>query len=169
MQRNRGWIWFFIVLTVLAVAAITINLLYSSRQRLTMDQLRAAQDLWDRAGPKDYDLVIDKTIGPATAGGDKIRDRITVHVRDGKGRSGTINGQPLDERLLSQYDMAGWQSFVEEFVRQSEKPDAPRTFLSADVDPQTGALRRFRRSVRTTREWVEVVFQLTPVNPPAGR
>lgn len=169
MQRNRGWIWFFVVLTILAAAAITINLLYSAGQRLTMDQLRAAQDLWDRAGPKDYDLVIDKTIGAATAGGDKTRDRITVEVRNGKALSGTINGQPLPDRLLSEYEMAGWLSFVEAFVSQSEKPDAPRTFLSANFDPQTGALRRFRRSVRATREWVDVVFQLTPVNPPAGR
>ena len=169
MQRNRGWIWFFVVLGLLATAAVTINVLYSARQRLTMDQLRAAEDLWDRAGPKDYDLVIDKTIGTGTGDGQKDRDRITVAVRGGKGRTGTINGQPLDERLLSQYDMAGWLSFVEEFVRQSEMPDAPRTFLSADFDPQTGGLRRFRRSVRTTREWVDVVFQLTPVNLPASR
>jgi hypothetical protein len=169
MQRTRGWIWFFVILAVLAAAAVTINLLYSARQRLTMDQLRAAEDLWDRAGPKDYDLVIDKTIGSATPDAPKTRDRITMEVRGGKGRAGTINGQPLDERLLSQYDMGGWLSFVEEFVRQSEKPGAPRTFLSADFDPQTGALRRFRRSVRTTREWVDVTFQLTPANPPAGR
>ena len=169
MHRNRGWIWFFVILTGLAAAAITINLLYSASQRLTMERLHAAQNLWDRTGPKDYDLVIDKTIGPTTAGGDKTRDRITIQVRDGKGKSGTINGQPLPERLLSQYDMAGWLSFVEEFVRQSEKPDAPRTFLSADFDPHTGALQRFRRSVRTTREWVDVAFQLTPVNPQAGR
>jgi hypothetical protein len=169
MQRNRGWIWFFVVLAVLATAAVTINLLYSARQRLTMDQLRAAEDHWDRAGPQDYDLVIDKTIGSATPQGQKTRDRITVEVRGGTSRSGTINGQPLDERLLSQYDMGGWLSFVEEFVRQSEKPDAPRTFLTADFDAQTGALRRFRRSVRTTREWVDVTFELTPVNPQAGR
>jgi len=168
MQRNRGWIWFFVVLGILAAAAVTINMLYSARQRLTMDQLRSAQERWDRTGPRDYDLVIDKTIGSATPGGDKTRDRITVEVRGGKGRAGKINGQPLDERLLSEYDMAGWLSFVEEFVRQSEKPDAPRTFLSADFEPQTGALLRFRRSVRTTREWVEVVFQLTTVNPPAA-
>jgi hypothetical protein len=156
------------VLGVLAAAAVTINMLYSARQRLTMDELRSAQDRWDRAGPRDYDLVIDKTIGSATPGGDKTRDRITVEVRGGKGRAGKINGELLDERLHSEYDMTGWLSFVEEFVRQSEKPDAPRTFLSADFDPQTGALLRFRRSVRTTREWVEVVFQLTPVNPPAA-
>jgi len=168
MQRNRGWIWFFVVLGILAAAAVTINMLYSARQRLTMDQLRSAQERWDRTGPRDYDLVIDKTIGSATPGGDKTRDRITVEVRGGKCRAGKINGQPLDERLLSEYDMAGWLSFVEEFVRQSEKPDAPRTFLSADFEPQTGALLRFRRSVRTTREWVEVVFQLTTVNPPAA-
>jgi hypothetical protein len=167
MQRNRGWIWFFVVLGILAAAAVTINVLYSARQRLTMDQLRAAEDRWDQGGPRDYDLVIDKTIGSATPGGDKTRDRITVEVRGGKSRKGTINGQPLDERLLGQYDMTGWLSFVEEFVRQSEKPDAPRTFLSADFDPQTGALLRFRRSVRTTREWVEVVFRLTPVSRPA--
>src|SRR4051794_28293168 len=118
MQRNRGWIWFFVVLTILAAAAITINLFYRAAQRLTMDQLRAAQDLWDRAGPKDYDLVIDKTIGAATAGGDKTRDRITVEVRNGKALSGTINGQPLPDRLLSEYEMAGWLSFVEAFVSQ---------------------------------------------------
>src|SRR5207249_12046722 len=152
----------------LSAAAITINWLYNARQRLTPEELRVAQDRWDRAGPRDYDLAIDKTIGSAAADGVKNSDRITVEVRAGKAASGTINGQPLEPRLLSQYDMPGWLSFVEEFLRQAEQPGAPRTFLAADFDPQTGALRRFRRSVRTTREWVEVVFRLTPVNPSAA-
>ena len=169
MQPNRGWIWFFVALVLLSAAAITINWLYNARQQLTSDELRAAQDRWDRDGPRDYDLVINKTIGSPAGGDGKNQDRITVEVRGGKAHAGTINGQPLDERLLSQYDMAGWLSFVEEFLRQADKPDAPRTFLVADFDPQTGALRRFRRSVRTTREWVDVQFQLKPVNQPAGR
>ena len=80
MQPNRGWIWFFVALVLLSAAAITINWLYNARQRLTPEQLRAAQDRWDREGPRDYDLVIEKTIGSPEGGDGKNQDRITVVV-----------------------------------------------------------------------------------------
>src|SRR4051812_5743183 len=106
--RNRNWAWFFVALVVLSAAAAGVKWVYNARQRLTPEQLKAAQDLWDRAGPRDYDLEIDKVIGPGASGGDPMRDRITVEVRGGRARAGTINGRPLEARLLPDYDMPGW-------------------------------------------------------------
>jgi hypothetical protein len=163
--RNRKWVWFFVTLVALAAVAAGVNWTYNARQQLTTDRLTAAQELWDRAGPRDYDLVIEKAINSAASGGESVRDRITVEVRGGKVRAGTINDQPLEPRLLGEYDMAGWLGFVEEFLRRDTRAGAPRTFRVADFDPQTGALRRFVRRVSGTLERQEVQIRLTT---PAG-
>jgi hypothetical protein len=166
--RNRNWVWVFVVLALLGAAAIGINWAYNARQQLTMDQVAAAQQRWEQHGPRDYDLEIAKEVQAAGQRGEPDRDRITVQVRNGKAVGGTINGRPLDPWLPPQYDMPGWLGFVEEFVDRDTRPGAPRTFRAAEFDPATGALQRFRRYVRTTRERQEVVIALTPANPAAG-
>ena len=52
-RKNRGWVWFFVVLAVLAVAAVVGNWSYNLSQQLTPDQLRAAEELWKKNGPRD--------------------------------------------------------------------------------------------------------------------
>src|SRR5947209_4221955 len=116
-NRNRNWVWFFAALAVLSVAAVSINLLYNRAQQLTPERLQAAQDQWDRGGLRDYDLAIEKTVSSAAAGaGEDVTDRITVAVRGGQARLGMLNGQPLEPRVVREYDMAGWLAFVEEFL-----------------------------------------------------
>lgn len=169
-QQSRNWIWFFAALVVLSAAAATINWVYNARQQLTMEQLQAAQELWDRTGPRDYDLAIEKAVSSAASdAGSEIRDRMTVEVRGGRVRSGTLNGQPLEPRIVREYDMPGWLSFVEEFLRRDTQPNAPRTYRVADFDASTGALRRFVRRVSGIRERQQLVIQLTPVNPSAEK
>jgi len=64
--KNRGWIWFFVVLTLLGVAAVGINLAYNLREQITPEQVQAARQLWEEKGPKNYDLVYTKE-GSVTA------------------------------------------------------------------------------------------------------
>ncbi|HEX4590156.1 MAG TPA: hypothetical protein VH120_09535, partial [Gemmataceae bacterium] len=80
METNRNWIWFFVALVVLGAAAVSINWAYNAKRQLTMEELQKNEDLWDKAGPADYDLTIDKTI-QSSAAGQPIQDRIEVKVR----------------------------------------------------------------------------------------
>jgi hypothetical protein len=163
MATNRNWVWFFVALVVLGLAAISINWAYNSRQQLTMARLIQAEDLWDKASPADYDLEIDKNL--QSAGGDHIRERIDVRVRNRTVVSATLNGQPLPRRLWSENDVFGWFGFVEGFLKRAKEPNAPRAFCTAEFDPQTGQLLHFTRSVSSTRERQELTLKLTPVKP----
>src|SRR5437868_4354151 len=116
MQRNRNWVWFFVALVVLGALAIGINWAYNSRQQLTMDQLTAAEDRWDKTGPADYDLAVEKTFQSSAADA-PTTDRIQVRVRGKKVVDATLNGQPLERRLWDEYDMRGWFDFVERFLQ----------------------------------------------------
>ncbi len=164
MTKNRNWIWFFVTLVLLGAAAVGINWAYNARQQLTMAQLTAAEDLWDKSGPADYDLIVDKTI--QSAAGDPIRDRIEVKVRKKEVVEALLNGQPIPRRprddLWAQYDMDGWFGFVERFLQMDTARGAPRTFRAAEFDPRTGQLLHFTRSVSATRERQELTLRLTP-------
>jgi hypothetical protein len=160
MPANRNWVWFFLSLVVLGAAAVAINWAYNARQQLTKDQVLAAEDRWDKHGPADYDLVIEKTFQSSAADAPST-DRIEVRVRGKKVVAATLDGRPLDRRLWDQYDMPGWFDFVERFVEIDTAAGTPRTFRSAVFDPDTGALERFRRSVSGTHERQELVLKLT--------
>lgn len=158
--RNRNWIWFFAAVIVLAIAAVAINWAYNARQQLTNEQLAASEERWNKNGPADYDLAISKTIRSANSDED-IRDQIEVQVRKGQVVSAKMNGIPLPRRLWPEYDVSGWFGFVERFMQIDTAPGAPRTFRSADFDPKTGQLLRFRRHVSGTHERQEILLRLT--------
>jgi hypothetical protein len=162
MQRNRNWVWFFAAVAVLGAAAVAIPWVYNARQQLTRQQLEAAEDLWAKRGPADYDLAVEKKIQSTTAD-EVIKDEIHVRVRNKKVVEATMNGRPLERRLWDEYDVDGWFGFVERFLQMDSAAGAPRTFRAADFDPQTGQLLRFRRHVSGTHERQELVLRLTPV------
>jgi hypothetical protein len=164
MQKNRNWIWFFVVLTLLGAAAVTINWAYNARQQLTLEELQRDEALWDDVGPADYDLVIEKTY-QSSAGDSPTTERVEVEVRRKKVVAGRLNGAPRDvaKGPWARYDMSGWFRFVERFQKMDTEPEAPRTFRTAEFDPRTGQLLRFTRSVSTTRERQEIVWRLTPI------
>src|SRR4051794_17167470 len=156
MSANRNWVWFFVVLALLGAAAVGINWAYNARQQLTPEQLRAAEDRWDKHGPADYDLVIEKTF-QSSASDNPTTDRIEVRVRNKSVVEASMNGRPLERRLWGEYDVPGWFGFVERFLQIDTAPSAPRTFRSAVFDPATGQLQHFRRSVSGTHERQELV------------
>ena len=160
MQTNHNWIWFFAVLVVLGVAAVAINWAYNARQQLTLAQLHAAEDKWEKVGPVDYDLVVDKTIQSGNSE-EPIHDRIEVQVRNKTVVAASLNGAPMKLRFWGENDMIAWFGFIEQFLEIDAAPGAPRTFRTAEFDPVTGYIRHFTRSVSTSRERQELVLRVT--------
>ena len=77
MQRN--WLAFWSLLTVLAIAALIIPIVYNLRLQLTQEQLDAARQLWQDHGPSDYELLqLIRYEGEALA------EELQVTVRAGK-------------------------------------------------------------------------------------
>jgi hypothetical protein len=163
MEKNHNWIWFFVVLAVLGAGAVAINWAYNKRQQLTMAELTRNEEQWDKVGPADYDLTIEKTIQSAAE--DKPQQhRIEVQVRQKKVVSARDEQGILPKRVWDEYDMSGWFGFIERFLQIDAAAGAPRAFCSAEFEPATGQLRHYIRSVSTTRERQELTLRLTPVS-----
>lgn len=160
--RSSNWIWFFGALVILGAGAIAINWSYNRRQQLTVAELQKNEDLWDKVGPADYDVVVEKTI-QSTNEEKPQQHRIEVHVRKGKVVGASDEQGSLAQRLWDQYDIPAWFGFIERFLQIDSAPGAPQTFCSAQFDPRTGQLVHYIRSVSTTRERQELTLRLTPV------
>jgi hypothetical protein len=162
-MRNRNWIWFFVVLAVLGVAAIGINYWYSSQLQLKPEDLKAAEARWMSKGPADYDLRIHKEISPAS-GGDPMREEIIANVRAGQVIKVTLNGRELEHRLLAKYDVPAWFDYLDEFMEIDTKPGAARVFCEGQFDPTDGHPTYYRRRVARTRERQELSFDLRRID-----
>lgn len=154
--RNRGWVWFFVLLVILTLGGITLNWWYNARQQLTLDRLAAARALWEQKGPRDYDLRWTKQINNV--------ETLDVRVRGGKVVAVTLDGRPLEERLYPYYDMNGLFDFLEQFLHRDTQPDSPRAFAVATFHREDGHLLRYVRSVSATRERVAITTQLRPIS-----
>jgi hypothetical protein len=164
-RPNRGWIWFFVVMIVLAVAAAAITWTANVRQQLTPEQLADAQKRWADKGPTDYDLWIEKRVSSANSDAEQPPEIIEAKIRRGKVLSATLDGRPMEPRLLRDYDMPAWFGFVDDFLRRDTAEGAPRTFRTAVFSPETGALLHFTRRVSGTRERQEITIRITPPLP----
>jgi hypothetical protein len=154
-RRNRGWIWFFVVLAVLTVASITVLNVFIRGRQLTLEQLHQARAVWDRQGPRDYNLTwVQKGSVPGT---------FHVKVRNGKAVSVTPDGPPLEDRLYANYTMPALFEFIEDFLRHDAEPGKPRTFTTATFDAEDGHVTRFIRRVLGTSEQQDITVELTPV------
>jgi|GEM_PF-1339900 len=157
-QRNRGWVWFFVILGCLTVAAIVVQVWFNVQQQLTPELLAAARQKWAEKGARDYDLEyqfkkIDST------------DRYQVQVRGGKVVLSIENGQLEPERLFHYRDMRALFTFIEEFLDQDRQPGKPRTYVTASFDANDGHLLHYTRSVMSKRERQEItVLKLQPRN-----
>jgi hypothetical protein len=159
---NRNWIWLFVVLAFLACAAIAINLTYNLQQQFRPADLQAARSLWEKHGPKNYDLTIRKEVGSEKAN----RETLTAKIRNGVTVEVTLNDLPLPERRLwTEYDMPGVFDWIERFLEMDTKPGAPRSFCRARFDPANGHLVHYVRSVRGSGQRQEMTIELTKVSP----
>jgi hypothetical protein len=167
-QQSYSWVWYFVVLGVLTVAACTILVWYNLRQQLKKEDLLAARAQWQQNRPSDYDLTYTKR-GSASG-------IFFVKVRNGKvvdvtldGREITQNDKPLDPSRYPRYDMTALMDDIETFLEEDAEPGRPRTYSVATFDPTDGHLIRYVRRVMGTSERIEINVQLKKLGQPEAR
>lgn len=161
IPRGRRWIWFFVVLVLLTLAAIFIETWYNPTVPLTPALLAEARAKWNEYGPRDYDM--DYTIKRLES-----PDRFHVQVRNGKAVSVIMNDKiALGSDQYSFYTMPALFGFIADFLEQDSQPGKPRTFTNVLFDPVDGHLIHYVRSVAVRRERQEISVRLQPV--PANR
>jgi hypothetical protein len=153
-RQNRGWVWYLVIVAILAVGSAVTLVTYNLRQQLKPEQLAAAQEKWAKNGPRDYDMEFIKQ-GSATG-------TYRVRVRDGK----VVYAEP-DERSLAQkrayYSMPALFGYVADFLKEDSQPGARRAYAVAQFDPNDGHLIHYVRRVMGTNQRLEITVQLTPV------
>jgi hypothetical protein len=142
-RRNRNWLWFFLVLALLAAVAVGIPLFYEPLEPLTIDRLRQARALWEQHRPPNYRLEYTKQ--------GNARGTFVITVRDGKVKSVTLQteGPPieLEPRLYDIHDMTGLLDDIETLLKRDAQPNAPAATNRGRFSPEDGHLVRFVRSV----------------------
>jgi hypothetical protein len=167
-QQSYRWVWYFVVLVLLTVAACTILVWYNLRQQLKKEDLQKAREQWKRHRPLNYDLHYTKR-GSASG-------TFAVQVREGKVTSVTLDGQeitqddkPIDPSRYPRYDMTALLDDIETFLEEDAEPGRPRTYTVATFDPADGHLVRYVRRVMGTSERIEINAQLKKLDEsPAG-
>jgi Family of unknown function (DUF6174) len=161
---GRGWIWFFVALGLLTLAAIAVQIWYNPTVPLTPALLAEARAKWKERGPSDYDMdYIVKKI--------ESTEHFHVRVRNGQAVSVVMNDNvDLESRLFRYYTMPALYEFIAEFMEQDTQPARPRVFTNVFFDPVDGHLIHYVRSVAVKLERQEISVQLTPVRvqPAAG-
>jgi Family of unknown function (DUF6174) len=154
---SQAWVWFFVVLALLAVTAVGVSAYYNSQQRVTVQKLEAARTLWDANGPRDYDLTLTKQ-GGATG-------RFRVYVRNGKVVLATMDARPVEARLYNTLDMPALFDDIQTFLEIDSKPNSPRTFTRGVFDPADGHVVQYVRRVTASQQRVQIDVELKRVDP----
>ncbi|MCI0456826.1 MAG: DUF6174 domain-containing protein [Gemmataceae bacterium] len=164
-KRNRGWLWYFLVVVVLAVGAAVTLVVYNLGQQLTPEKLEAAHQLWEQKGPKDYEFRYTVRAG----GEQEVVNRYAVVVRGGKVRSVTLNEQiQLPANKLAHHSMDRLFDDIERFLIL-DRQEKRRVFQVAMFDPKDGHLIRFVRRVTATSERQEIkVEQFRALDKPSS-
>lgn len=154
--RSRNWIWFFLVLGALGIAAVGINAVYNFRQQLTLEELTRSRTLWEKNGPRDYVMEYTKQVGGQT-------DTFVVTVRNGdtvlvEGPLVIAEGRSKKD-IYSHYGMDAIFDDIERFLKIDAQPNSPRAFNRATFDPADGRLLDFVRSVSATRHRVHIAVK----------
>jgi hypothetical protein len=158
---SRGWIWFFVILAVLAAAAVGIQIWYNAGQQLTSEKLEAAVAKWSEHGPRDYDIEY-------TVKKPDITESYKVQVRANKVTSVTRNGEEVEERLYRYSSMPALLGFIDDFLKKDladAKKGKKRPFAVATFDPQDGHLEHYIRSAGPS-DRVEITVEFQKVEKP---
>ena len=162
--RRRTWVWFFVALGLLSVAAIVIPLvavpLVHGLVPVTRENLQAARQLWERNGPPDYDMVYAKK--------GSVSGEFKIQVRNGQAVSVVMDDVPLDRsnnpRLYDFQTMTAMFDDLERFLELSGKPGSPPVLLRARFDPVDGHIIRYIYSVPGTPQQIQVSVRLQRVD-----
>jgi hypothetical protein len=157
-RRRRGFGLGLVVgvfVGLLGWGAWTIATRHLDFPRLSHERLVAAQEMWQKNRPAEYDLTVVVT-------GD-LAGTYRLQVR-GETVEGTLNEQPVGNRGegLRYWTIDGMFDVMEVDLERCEKAATPgaqpgeaRLVLSADFDPRLGYPRRYRRLSLEPRRAVE--------------
>ena len=162
--RNNGWIWYFAFLIIASVGVTAFMIWFNLSIQLQPEQLEVAHKRWLEHGPKNYKLVLKKKLNN--------EDRVTTviaTVRNKKVTDVTMDGRPLtaekegDPDPRPNHSMDAQFSFVQTFMTMDHKEKAPKAYVTALFDPETGALLRYVRRVMGTTQRVELNITLEAI------
>jgi hypothetical protein len=138
-RRRRPWVLFFVVLFLLAVAAVALEISFNLWQQLTPARLQQARTLWQEKGPASYNLQY--TVTSQT----RMGNRLTARVKGGDVTALEVNGEPLDPELFPFHDVPGllaeWEHQRGEGSDAAER-DLSWTSLPASTVTYEVAVRR---------------------------
>jgi hypothetical protein len=185
--KNRNWIVFFLMLAFLAGLGIVVPLWYNLSLQLKAPELEAARQLWQAAGPADYDLEymskIDKDEGVeyrvavrdhraeflATRKGDVLELSQDLHDA-----LGMVVGCPVANcapKVVPADDLSRRESIDAFFsLLESKMRDdvavGGRNYATATFDSNLGYPLRYIHRVRGSQQRIELNVHLLPANSP---
>jgi hypothetical protein len=176
--RSRRWIGFFLVLAVLAAAAVILPIVYNLSIQLRPEQLAAARQRWNENAPADYDLAY--LVKHSQEGGEPTDTEYFVEVRGGRtvlvmADSEVIYLDPalavvagpgvlvLSSDRAERYGVTALFDQIEAALRQDESA-ARRNFATARFDPRDGHPYHYVHRMRGTKERIEWNVKLTRLN-----
>jgi hypothetical protein len=155
-RRSSGWIWYFAVVAVLAIIFTGVLIRFNLAQQLTLADLQAAEKLWSKRGPADYDMEYTKE--------GNVTGVFNVQVRDRRVIKAICDGRPQEERLLGYSSMPALFGFIEDFLKEDAKPGNRRVFTTGQFDPVDGHLIHYVRRVTGTMERIELSVRFHPLS-----
>jgi hypothetical protein len=153
-SRPKQWLWFFLLIGTLAVAAVAAEIWSNERQQLTPEKLAAARARWREKGLRDYalDYEVKREDHPDPA--PRTGERHTVLVKDGRAeRPGAFEFGSVDDLF----------DRIAERLEADRQSGGPRPFVKATFDPDDGHVVHYVRSVMKTRERLEIGVTLRPL------
>jgi hypothetical protein len=156
-SHKRGWMVFFGLLLFMTIAGICLQIWFNEQQRLRSGQIDSAWERWKANRPAKYEFVY------TVVDYDKDLVEYTVRVRpDGSFRvmsSGDDREEKLQAGDVPYLSMDELFSKMSDQLAENQQPGKPSVFAKADFDRQDGHVVRYIRSVRSTRERLEVIVK----------
>jgi hypothetical protein len=168
-KKNYAWVWFFVFVVVASIAMAGFMIVFNLRLQLKPEQLADAMARWQEHGPADYVMTYTKQL---KVNENTIADTFVVKVRAKKVFEVRMNGEPLrdadgvpivDERL-QYHSMDSLLRYIERFLELDAKA-GQKNYNLAIFDEQTGALRKYVRSDKHTRQHVDEEVKIEPLPP----
>jgi hypothetical protein len=155
--KSRAWIWYFVFVFVASVGVAGTMIAFNLSRQLTSEKLEAEWRKWKANGPPDYRLTYTKRLNDSSQA-----DRFVVTVRDGKVRDVQMNGIELAPEQRPYHSMDRLFRDIERFQELDAK-DKRKVYMMAIFDDETGAIRKFVRSVTSTRQSVDIETKVEPL------
>jgi Family of unknown function (DUF6174) len=156
-KKSRAWMWYFALVFIASVGVAGTMIAFNLGLQLTPEKLEAEWRKWKANGPRDYRLTYTKRLN-----GSPQSDRFVVTVRDGKVREVLMNGARLEPEQIPYHSMDRLFHDIERFQELDAK-ESRKVHMIAIFDDETGAIRKFTRSVMSTRQSVEIETNVEPL------